>query len=724
MIYAFDTETELAQPGIATPELVCGSVADAETARTLDAETAYAWFRDAVRTPGVRLVGAWIPYDFGVMAARDPEVIDDIFRMYDEGRVDDVLLNEALQAIGGGHLFVDPRTGFDMRDPETGKTSKRYKLSIVADIRLNLKVQKKDTWRKRYGLLKNKPISEWPADAIEYPKTDVRTTFDILMDQLRGGPNMSATIRRHVNRTSWALHLAGIWGIRTSAPRVAKVRAGVEYTWKKQEGRFRELGFLREDGSEDQSAVRRAVARVYGAKNPCPSCAGTCKGKSAKTGKPIVCVSCSGTGLDTSGIYVPRTDPSQKFPNGQISMARDTLVECGDDVLEDYGEVSNTSKLRDTYLPFLESGTRIPINLSANTIVATGRVSYDGLIQLLPRGARIRECFVARDGYLYCSVDYSALELCTLAQVHINMFGRSALADAINRGEDLHTKLAASMNNVPYEELLKRVEVLKDPLAKAMRQMAKAANFGFPGGMGAPKVVFTSRKDGTRFCELAGIEKKCGRVKVMEYGRDLNNEPRRIPPTCEACIKVAEKLREGWFRQWPEMKPYFKKVADEVKKLGRVESYGNGMIRGGVGFTDGANHRFQNLAAQGATHALWLVSKECYTDRGSPLFGSRPIAFIHDEIFSELRREHAHEAALRKSEIMVRAMKIYCPDVNIKAPPALAEYWYKGMEPVYDAQKRLVPWQPSGCKECKADGWGKDCSPTCSKQSYPRLEAA
>ena len=113
-----------------------------------------------------------------------------------------------------------------------------------------------------------------------------------------------------------------------------------------------------------------------------------------------------------------------------------------------------------------------------------------------------------------------------------------------------------------------------------------------------------------------------------------------------------------------------------------------------MNFTAGCNSFFQSLAADGGKSALRNVVREAYLDEASPLFGTRPIMFVHDEIFSEVPCEKLHEAAKRKAQIMVESMRVWVPDVHINAEPAAMTHWYKEAEAVYDESGRLIPWEP------------------------------
>ncbi|MBK8583453.1 MAG: DNA polymerase I, partial [Flavobacteriales bacterium] len=118
-------------------------------------------------------------------------------------------------------------------------------------------------------------------------------------------------------------------------------------------------------------------------------------------------------------------------------------------------------------------------------------------------------------------------------------------------------------------------------------------------------------------------------------------------------------------------------------------------VRGRAGYTQACNSFFQGLAADGLKEALWLIAEEMYSPESkSALAGSFMVVEAHDEIIMESPRQTAHEAATRLQELMVQGMKKFCPDVPINAQPVLMERWYKGAKPVYNAEKRLIPWRP------------------------------
>ena len=88
-------------------------------------------------------------------------------------------------------------------------------------------------------------------------------------------------------------------------------------------------------------------------------------------------------------------------------------------MLEDHALYGKKAKLVTTYLPkLMECGDK-PYTLHHNTVLNTGRVSYKGIIQLLPRKGGARECFVSRPGKVLYAIDYSGLEMVTHAQLSL-----------------------------------------------------------------------------------------------------------------------------------------------------------------------------------------------------------------------------------------------------------------------------------------------------------------
>lgn len=137
-------------------------------------------------------------------------------------------------------------------------------------------------------------------------------------------------------------------------------------------------------------------------------------------------------------------------------------------------------KLRSTYtealpLQVYEDTGRIHCTFM-QTVTATGRLScQDPNLQNIPirseEGRKIREAFMPEiEGWSYLSADYSQIELRLLA----HFSNDPKLVAAFNHNEDIHTSTAATVFDVPIEEVTKQ-----------MRAGAKAVNFGIIYGQQA-----------------------------------------------------------------------------------------------------------------------------------------------------------------------------------------------------------------------------------------------
>lgn len=244
-------------------------------------------------------------------------------------------------------------------------------------------------------------------------------------------------------------------------------------------------------------------------------------------------------------------------------------------------------------------------------VLDTSRASAFGLIrQNMPRKSGIRECFIPRPGYAFSVVDYSAIELVGLAYVWNMLFRREcSLSKALRQGVDPHLLFAAHrLLGISYEEALRR-KGAKDEEVGEKRQASKAANFGFPGGMGARKFQSAKRKEGLHY-------------------------------SLEFCRALHRMYRD----QWPEAVAYFAWASAACEADGfmtMVPIDGPGLIRQGCEYTQACNHGFQFTVARGAKYAGWILWKMCYapprkgTERGL-MKGCYLGMFIHDEYLVEV----------------------------------------------------------------------------------------
>src|SRR5262249_39006213 len=140
------------------------------------------------------------------------------------------------------------------------------------------------------------------------------------------------------------------------------------------------------------------------------------------------------------------------------------------------------------FIPHLRQGTVHP---DYQVLTRGGRASCrNPNVQQIPREGGFRQLFGASPGHFLLVVDYSCIELRTLAATCLRRYRWSDLAEVIRAGVDPHAHTAAMMLNLPSDEFL---AWKGDPERKEQydtaRQASKAVNFGVPGGLGAASLV-------------------------------------------------------------------------------------------------------------------------------------------------------------------------------------------------------------------------------------------
>jgi hypothetical protein len=289
----------------------------------------------------------------------------------------------------------------------------------------------------------------------------------------------------------------------------------------------------------------------------------------------------------------------------------------------------------------------------------------------------VRECYVPRPGCCFVLCDYDKAELVSFAEVQHRLFGRSALGEALIEGIDPHTRVAAQMRGISYEEAECRIHDKNHPDHHDMvnaRNAAKPANFGFPGGLGAERFV--------------GYAKASYNVTIT--------------------LEQAKELRADWRRTWPEVNDYLDYVSQLTQCpdcLGSrkavtldgeeytcpkcdgfgsittsVMAVGSDRLRGRVKFTEAANGFFQMLTADAAKHAHWCVTKLQYLEPSSALFGTHTVNFVHDELIVEAPISRARAVADELEHAMVEAYREWVPNMRnaVKASARIEDRWRKG----------------------------------------------
>ena len=222
------------------------------------------------------------------------------------------------------------------------------------------------------------------------------------------------------------------------------------------------------------------------------------------------------------------SDKPRKTKNGQYVTDEETLegLRAKHPVVGEILEYRGVKKLLSTYidaLPKLINGKTGRVHTSFNqTVTATGRLSSSNPnLQNIPirdeQGKEIRKAFIASEGWVFMSADYSQVELRLMA--HLSQ-DKNMLA-AFNADHDIHAATAANIYKVPIEEV-----------TSDMRRKAKTANFGIIYGI-----------------STFGLSERLG-VSRAE----------------------AKELIDGYFMSFPGVKDYIDTTIENARRDGYVET--------------------------------------------------------------------------------------------------------------------------------------------------------
>jgi DNA polymerase-1 len=178
-------------------------------------------------------------------------------------------------------------------------------------------------------------------------------------------------------------------------------------------------------------------------------------------------------------LEVDKRKRRSKTKTGHISTGSEVLEELRGThpIVDLILEHRHLQKLKGTYVDALqelvdpETGR---VHTSFNqTGAATGRLSSsDPNLQNIPIrtdiGKRVRRAFIAREGAVLLSADYSQIELRVLA----HMANDPTLLEAFEKGEDPHAVTAAEVLAIPF-----------DTVTSDHRRVAKMVNYGVLYGM-------------------------------------------------------------------------------------------------------------------------------------------------------------------------------------------------------------------------------------------------
>ena len=452
----------------------------------------------------------------------------------------------------------------------TGNVPRRYSLAHISSELLGIDLDKNEDIRCNFADFKEVPVQEIPQAFLEYGAKDVIATFHcftrLRMEIVRLG---SKTNLSHQIQLLGAIALNRMYknGIGFDEAKAQELLRELNATLEVQHAKMATYGFVK--GLKGNQKAYNHVIEYLGIKLP-------------KT---------------SEGDYSMKESDLEKYKGNHF-------IDC----FLDYKKTEKT-----TFFIRKLSGSRV--HPRYDLLKNTGRTGCSSPnIQQLPRDGAIRSMFKADEGNTLLITDYSAIELATLAQHVYTTQGSSVMRDKINEGADLHKYYASVLFGVDEKDV-----------EKWQRQAAKAANFGFPGGLGIET-----------FIEFA-------------KGYDIT-----------LTTDEAQHMKDTWFAAFPEMKEYMKGEEGHVWTL-------TGRLRADTTYCAEKNTPFQGLAADGAKIALYNLM-----DAGFKIVG-----FVHDEIITEVPENTIEEMRRLQEEIMVNSMSLVVPDVKISVESTISPRYCK-----------------------------------------------
>ena len=251
-------------------------------------------------------------------------------------------------------------------------------------------------------------------------------------------------------------------------------------------------------------------------------------------------------------------------------------------------------------------------------VAATGRLSStDPHLQNIPirtpQGRRIRQAFIAPDGWVVMACDYSQIELRIMA----HLSGDDGLLKAFQLGVDIHQATASEVFGVGY-----------DDVDSDHRRAAKAINFGLMYGMSA-----------------------FGLSRQLNIGRS-----------------EAQAYMDTYFLRYPKVQQFMEATRQQARDAGYVETLfgrrlylpdikASNMQRRQAAERAAINAPMQGTAADIIKRAM--IAVDAWLERDRP--GACLTMQVHDELVFEVEQDHIEPVRAEAVRLMAGAAELRVP---------------------------------------------------------------
>ncbi len=319
----------------------------------------------------------------------------------------------------------------------------------------------------------------------------------------------------------------------------------------------------------------------------------------------------------------------KKTKAGAYSTSVDVLEKLaleGHEIVQKILDHRGLSKLKSTYTDALQEQINPEtgrVHTSYNMVgTSTGRLSSsDPNLQNIPirteEGRKIREAFVAEDGHVLISVDYSQVELRLAAE----MADVAALKQAFKDDVDIHTLTASRVFDVPMDEVTPEI-----------RRQAKAVNFGIIYGISG-----------------FGLAKQLG-----------------------CPVGEASDFIKRYLSRFHEIEDYMERIKAEAKKDGYVKTlYGRKCFIPGIQDKNpmrvrGAERQAINAPLQGTAADIMKIGMgrmpRALKEAG---LSAKMLLQVHDELIFEVPEGEANKTLEIVRDVMQNAFKINKVEISV-----------------------------------------------------------
>ena len=314
-------------------------------------------------------------------------------------------------------------------------------------------------------------------------------------------------------------------------------------------------------------------------------------------------------------------------------------------LIDEYIRYKERTKLANAYgtkfFNYVNSDGRVHTNFSQ--ILDTGRVSSSKPnMQQIPSDNTFRNCFIAPEGWVFVSSDYSSQELNVIA------YGSQdpVWLEALEKGLDLHGVCA----DLVFEDKWRDADA---DAKKKLRTQIKAINFGLAYGMGPFKLADTLQ-----------ISKGEAEALIEKYFTEFPNIRDFLTKlgtfgTRNGYITTFKPFkRRRWFDNW------FPKIWNDrsmFQEFGSIERASK-------------NTPIQGSSADMTKLALIYIHREIQESWSDTV---KIVMTVHDQIDCVCRQDVAEAWSVRMTELMEKAAKVIIPNGLLKADTNISKTWEK-----------------------------------------------